>query len=151
MIETVGIIFTLTFDIVNKIPIIYTSDKWKYLAMVIKINFNENAKIQSFWNAFPELNHNEMVGFTKLLAEYKIIIFKDPQDHERTQERMKTFTEIMDNEMPVESIKMPQAETLTKIFSTLLIGLWASYYLALIYKIDPAPVKIVEDFKNKIK
>ena len=32
----------------NKIVLIYASNLWKYIAMVWKINFNENAKTQSF-------------------------------------------------------------------------------------------------------
>lgn len=134
----------------KKIPVIYTSDSWKYLAMVIKINFNENAKIQSFWNCFPELNHNEMVGYTHLLADYKIIIFQDLQDHLQIQKRMKIFQKILGNKIDIEIIDIKSGNCLYKIFSTLMLGLWASYYLALINNIDPAPVQMVEKFKKLI-
>ena len=39
----------------------------------------------------------------------------------------------------------------TIIFSTLLLGMLNSYYLALEYFIDPSPVDIVEDFKDRMK
>jgi glucose/mannose-6-phosphate isomerase len=135
----------------NKIPVIYTADSWKYLAMIIKINFNENSKVQSFWNTFPEMNHNEMVGYSNLLAEYKILIFKDPNDHERIQKRMGILKQVLADKIDVEIIDMPDASTLVKIFSTLMTGLWASYYLALENNIDPTPVKMVEEFKNLMK
>ena len=80
----------------GKIPLIYSSNVWKYVAMVWKINFNENTKTQSFWNAFPELNHNEMVGFKNLIAEYKNIILMDSAEHEQIKKRM----EIAKKEIP---------------------------------------------------
>jgi hypothetical protein len=31
-----------------------------------------------------------------------------------------------------------------------MLGDWTSYYLALEYRVDPTPVKMVEDFKKKM-
>ena len=39
---------------------------------------------------------------------------------------------------------------LFRIFSTLQIGCWASYYLALKYEIDPTPVDMVEELKTAL-
>ena len=54
----------------DKIPIIYASERLKNLAYVWKIKLNENSKIPAFCNYFPELNHNEMVGFAKIKNQY---------------------------------------------------------------------------------
>ena len=51
-------------NIADKIPIIYSSDNFRDVAKIWKIKFNENSKVPSFYNCFPELNHNEMVGFS---------------------------------------------------------------------------------------
>ncbi|NTW30523.1 MAG: hypothetical protein HGA33_04535, partial [Candidatus Moranbacteria bacterium] len=48
----------------GKTPVMYASPRYKSVAMVWKIKFNENSKTTAFWNFFPELNHNEMVGYT---------------------------------------------------------------------------------------
>ncbi|OGF33465.1 bifunctional phosphoglucose/phosphomannose isomerase [Candidatus Falkowbacteria bacterium RIFOXYA2_FULL_35_8] len=138
---------TLAKSLRDKTPIIYTSDHWKYLAMVIKINFNENSKIPCFWNVFPELNHNEMVGYTNPLTNYKILIFQDPDDNEKINQRIKVFQKLMENKLEVEIIPMSGQSAFSKLFSSLLIGLWTSYYLALEYGVDPAPVEMVEQFK----
>ena len=50
----------------GKVPVVYASERMKAVARVWKIKFNENCKIMSFCNSFPELNHNEMVGYTNL-------------------------------------------------------------------------------------
>jgi len=140
----------LAETIKGKVPIVYASNVWKYLAMVWKINFNENAKTQSFWNCFPELNHNEMVGFTNLVADYKIIILNDPSDHERIQKRIDVFKQVLGDKMDIEIITMHGETPFIKMLSTLLLGQWTSYHLALLYGIDPAPVDMVEEFKKKI-
>ena len=50
---------------------IYTDDgHLMSVARIAKIKFNENAKRPSFFNAFPELNHNEMIGFTVPLGKF---------------------------------------------------------------------------------
>jgi hypothetical protein len=38
-----------------------------------------------------------------------------------------------------------------KIFSTLLVGDWASYELALAMNVDPTPVQMVDDLKDRLK
>jgi glucose/mannose-6-phosphate isomerase len=133
----------------NKVPIIYSSNSWKYIPMVWKINFNENSKTHSFWNAIPEMNHNEMVGYTKLNADYKVIILKDSDDHERIQKRMDTLKDVLDTE--TEIIEMQGATLFEKMLNTLSLGLWSSYYLALLNELDPTPVEIVEKFKKLLQ
>ncbi len=137
----------------GKIPIIYASDKFKALAQIWKINFNENSKSPAFWNYFPELNHNEMVGFEKNQNPFHIIILRDKKlDHPRILKRMEITAELLkDKKIDVDFVDILEASLLTKIFSVILLGAWTSYYLALEYGIDPTPVKIVEEFKKKLK
>mgnify|MGYP001476204817 CR=1 FL=1 len=132
----------------DKTVLVYATNKWKYLAMVWKINFNENAKTQSFWNAFPEMNHNEMVGFTNLLTKYKTFIINDPDENSSNIKRAKIFTKLLGKKLNVENIEMPKGSEMLKMVTTLQLGLWTSYYLALLYRIDPAPVDLVEKFKK---
>jgi len=142
----------LALQIKDKVPIIYAADKYWSVARNLKIKFNEHAKTQSFWNVFPELNHNEMVGFTELIMPACFLLLRDSTDHPRIQKRMQIFTELMkDKGIAVITIEMQGADLLTKIFSTVLLGDWTAYYLALAYGIDPTPVALVEDFKKMMK
>ena len=45
------------------VPVIYASSKNEAIASSWKIKLNETGKIPAFYNIFPELNHNEMIGF----------------------------------------------------------------------------------------
>lgn len=139
----------LARKIKGKTPVIYASPQYKTVAMVWKIKINENAKTPAFWNFFPELNHNEMVGFTNPQAKFFIIMLKDPQDHERNQHRY-TPTAALLKEKGIESeiLDMQGDSVFYKIFSSITIADWTSYYLALEYGQDPTPVEMVEDLKK---
>ena len=137
--------------LIGKTPIIYSSPKYKALAMIWKIKINENAKTPAFYNFFPELNHNEMVGFTLPQGKFHIITLIDKKDHPQNIKRMKITAELL-KKKGIDStlIEMPDANIFNTIFSTLILGDWVSYYLALAYKQDPTPVAIVEDLKKKL-
>ena len=139
----------------NKIPLIYTSNKLRSLARIWKIKFNENSKVAAFFNYFPELNHNEMVAYTNLLKQnqnFKVIILRDKAEEKNILKRMElTATIIREKKIAVEFIDLKGKNLLEKIFSSLLLSDWTSYYLALNQKLDPTPVKIVELFKKKLK
>ena len=96
------------------------------------------------------MNHNEMLGFTNLVGEYKTFIIKDENDNERIKKRMTIFESLFDEKLNVEEIVMTDGTPLYKMITSLMIGLWTSYNLALLNKIDPAPVDIVENFKKKM-
>ncbi|KKQ41412.1 MAG: Bifunctional phosphoglucose/phosphomannose isomerase [Candidatus Levybacteria bacterium GW2011_GWB1_37_8] len=139
----------LAEKIKSKTPIIYASSEYKAVAMVWKIKINENAKTPSFWNFFPETNHNEMVGFTNPQAKFFIIMLKDPQDNERNKRRYET-TKALLKEKGIESeiINMEGNNVFSKMFSSVSLADWTSYYLALEYGQDPTPVDMVESLKK---
>jgi len=137
----------------GNIPIVYASNKLKIIARICKIGFNENAKSPAFWNYLPELNHNEMVGFTKKnnsdFRNFYFIIFKDLNDHLKIQKRMDLTKQILNKqEIKGEIIELKGKTLLEKAFYGIILSYWISYYLALLYNIDPEPVKLVEDFKK---
>lgn len=137
--------------LVGKTPVVYASDKFKALAMIWKIKFNENAKTPAYWNAFPELNHNEMVGYTQPQADFSMLLLRDHLDNERNKKRYDVFGEIMASRgFPVRVLDIPGSTIYTQIFNTLVLGDWVSYYLALAYGMDPTPVDMVEDFKKRL-
>jgi glucose/mannose-6-phosphate isomerase len=146
-----GIGKDLAKKIKGKTPVIYSSTKFKPVAMIWKIKINENAKTPAFWNFFPELNHNEMVGFTNPQASFITIMLKDTEDNSQNQKRFDVTAEILrEKKVSVEVIEMEKGSVFYKIFSALYLGDWTSYYLALEYGQDPNPVDMVEDFKKML-
>ncbi len=146
----------LAKKLLKKVPVIYSSENFKDLAKIWKIKFNENSKTPAFYNYFPELNHNEMVGYGGLkrlgFKNFHVIILQDVSDHPRILKRIKLTADLIrKNGAKVEIVAIQSGSVLFKIFSTLLLGDWVSYYLALENKIDPTPVQIVEEFKGQMK
>lgn len=133
----------------GKTPVIYASTKLKALAMVWKIKFNEHAKTPAFWNFFPELNHNEMIGFTNPQGKFFVIMLRDANDHPKNLNRFEATTSLLKNKgVEVETINVEGETVFTKIFRTLALGDFAAYHLALSYNQDPTPVDMVEELKK---
>lgn len=138
--------------IAQKIPVIYSSEENKALARIMKIKFNENAKTPAFFNSFPELNHNEMAGWTKNFSPFTFLFLKDSDDLPRVQKRMNLTAQILaDLGLKSETIEIKGSEPLEKIFKNLIFGDWLSYHLALFYGVDPTPVELVEELKKRMK
>lgn len=139
------------------VPIIYSSRKNGSIAYAWKVKINETAKKPSFSNVFPELNHNEMVGFhpsevSKLLSQnFYFIFLKDSTDNPRTLKRMEVTAKLFKNQkLNVETIELAGNDVFTKIFSSLQFADWISYYIAKGYGIDPADISAIEEFKKQI-
>ena len=73
-------------EIYGTCPIIYGSENMGWLvALRLKGQLAENAKILSFNNHFPEQNHNEIEGWTKnehIMKNFSVIWIKDDEDHD---------------------------------------------------------------------
>lgn len=136
----------------QKIPVIYASQDNQALAKLWKISFNENTKIPAFYNVFPELNHNEMVGWTRNLGPFSLIFLQDKNDLPRVKKRLDITAELLKKQnLPVDFIEVIGETPLEKIFWALIFGNWLSYHLALFYGIDPTPVEMVEELKKKLR
>lgn len=142
----------------NFIPIIYASTRNESIAYNWKIRFNETGKIPAFYNTFPELNHNEMVGFDgekktkKLLKNFYFIFLKDKADHPRILLRMEVLKEILKKKrFPMETLELEGKNIWEKIFPSLLIADWTAYYITQQYGLKARETKIIDRFKNIIK
>ncbi len=130
-------------------PVVYSGESYKSVALVWKIKLNENAKTPAFWNFFPELNHNEMVGWTLPQGRFTALFLRDPSDHPRIVKRLGITAELLrEKGVAVEMIDLEGDSVFEKIFSTVMLGDFTSYYLALEYGQDPTPVDMVEKLKK---
>jgi len=142
---------TIAKELKGKVPIIYSTDNNSSIAMISKIKFNENTKTQAFWNFFPEVNHNEMVGFTNLVMNPFFLIYKSKFTTDRNHKRIEVFTSIMRNKgISVEVIDMIGNNLISEILNAYYFIDHVTLYLAEEYGVDPEPVELVEKFKKMI-
>ncbi len=148
----------LASSLEGKIPLIYSSFENSAIAYIYKITFNESVKIPAFYNLFPELNHNEMEGFDvgvnsvsgELAEKFHIILLRDSSDHPRITKRMESTGALLKG-IGITNLDLEKGSSLYKIFSAIIVAYWASIYMSKGYKVEPAPVPLIEKFKNLIK
>ncbi|MBI2627996.1 MAG: hypothetical protein HYW71_01000 [Candidatus Niyogibacteria bacterium] len=143
------------------VPLVYSSEKNRAAAYNWKIRFNETGHVPAFCNVFPELNHNEMAGFDfqestqesikELSRNFYFIFLKDSGDHPRIIKRMEVMEAILrDKKMPVENVSLEGENFLHKVFSSVALADWTSFYLVQTSGFKAESEFIVEKFKKLI-
>lgn len=143
-------------DLYGLIPIIYgVEDYTGMVAYRWKTQFNENAKVPAFSHVFPELNHNEVVGWDvpkEMNRCFGILILEDNDDPKAIKRRIKITSSIMKDKVPyLRSIYARGMGRLAKIFSLIYIGDLVSVYLAILNGVDPYPVRIIDYLKEEFR
>jgi len=139
----------------GKLPLIYTSDDFTSAVGVRwKGQICENAKMLAYSNVFPELNHNELVGWNQyrdLLKQTAVIMLHDKSDHPRTAFRMSiTKSLIKKYTSAIIDVESEGNSLLTRLFSLILLGDWVSYYLSILNGVDATPVKAIDFLKESL-
>jgi glucose/mannose-6-phosphate isomerase len=139
----------------GKIPVIWGSaGVSETAAMRWKGQINENAKSLAYFNVFPELNHNEIVGFEwppELIAQMAVIILRDKFASERINRRIEITKKIIQDKVGrIIEVQSEGVGFLARFFSLTYVGDYASYYLALEYGVNPTPVKVIDFLKTEL-
>src|SRR4030095_16307831 len=72
----------------DRMPVVYTDEvHLNSIARITKIKFNENSKRPAWFNALPEANHNEMIGFMQQFGKFGLLYLHDPASHPRIRQR----------------------------------------------------------------
>ncbi len=140
----------------GKIVIIYTGPT---LTDVVGLRWKgqicENSKALAFANQFPEFNHNELVGWSPSVDAHKeqlaVVLLRDMDDHAQVRHRMNIVSEIIKSrEVAVNEVHSRGETQLERMLSLVQIGDFTSYYLAVLNKVDPTPIKVIEALKKAL-
>ena len=141
-------------ELVETIPIIYGFRQYRSVAHRLKTQFNENSKVPSKHDVFPELNHNETVGWEApelLTKNYSVILIRDPGEPPEIRHRIETTKPlVLHKARKVLEIYARGERKLAKMFSVLRVGDFMSVYLAILQGVDPTPVKIIDEVKREL-
>lgn len=148
------------------VPIIYASSRNHSVAYNWKIKFNETGKIPAFSNVFPELNHNEMTGFSarggsapggdvhnevkEFVEKFHFIFLKDDTDHPQIKKRMDVLEKLYNDRGLSTTSYVLKGKGFEKIFAALVMADWAAYHTAELYGLESEQVPMVEEFKKAI-
>ena len=143
----------LALFVQGKVPVIYGG----YLAEVArrwKGQFNENAKTTAFFEAFPELDHNAVVGYQDpgnvddCLA---FVMLSSDYDTARTRVRLEVTGELMERYgLSYRTVAARGKSRLPQVFSAAYVADFVSYYLAALYGVDPTPIEPIDHLKAEL-
>ncbi|MFA6610041.1 MAG: bifunctional phosphoglucose/phosphomannose isomerase, partial [Candidatus Omnitrophota bacterium] len=139
----------------GKFPVLYGGqDHMDSAATRWRGQFAENAKTLASTHLFPEMDHNEIMGWEhpkRLLKDFVAVILRDKSDHPRVSKRMDVTKKIIEKQgVEVIEVYSMGKDLLSRIFSLIFIGDLVSYYLAMMNKVDPTPVEKIEYLKKEL-
>ncbi len=137
------------------LPVVYGAEGYlSVAAQRWKAQFNEMAKIPSFYNCFPELNHNETVGwqnFQDVCAKCHLVVLGEPALYDRIEKRVKITLDLLEGSVGlITRVCARGANTTEKLLDLISFGDYVSVYLALAIGQDPTPVARIEELKKRL-
>ena len=112
---------------------------------------NENSKMLCWHHALPEMNHNELVGWTTPNDKLAVVFFRNETDYERTAARMELTKGIVSKYTPyVFEVFSKGATHLQRSMYLVHFGDWVSWYLSEIKNIDATEVKVIDFLKGEL-
>jgi glucose/mannose-6-phosphate isomerase len=138
----------------NHLPVIYGAGIISEVARRWKTQLNENAKAWAFFEVFPELNHNAVVGYqfpAELATRIVVVLLHSTRLPERIKLRYQITCQLLQRAgVSYQTIDGSGDCPLSQVMSLVLFGDYTSYYLAMLYKTDPSPVKAIDFLKEKL-
>jgi len=139
----------------NKFVIIYGSSSTTEIAAIrFRGQLAENSKTLSSHHVFPEMNHNEIVGWENpkdVLKNFVVVILRSEKDNKRVKKRIEISKKIIKrSKAKIIEIEAMGDNLLAQFFSLIYTCDWISFYLAVLNKIDPTPVKRVQYLKKEL-
>ncbi|MBD3228872.1 MAG: bifunctional phosphoglucose/phosphomannose isomerase [Candidatus Lokiarchaeota archaeon] len=140
---------------VNNIPVIYITSAFQSIAKRYKTQFNENSKVPCKVDYFPELAHNEVVGWECAMEMSKnfICLLLRIDESEEIKTRIEMTKSIVLKEKLAEVIEIYSRgeSNLSKILSLILVGDYISLYLAILNNKDPSSTESIDKLKTELK
>ncbi|HET6645298.1 MAG TPA: bifunctional phosphoglucose/phosphomannose isomerase [Fimbriimonadales bacterium] len=143
----------LAMAIHGGIPVIYGLGGWQgIVASRWKSQINENSKSMAFANAFPELNHNEIMGWTladrQSVAKWSMVILEGGDETRHMRERARVMRDITASKCSSFTISARGADLLTQMLTLTYYGDFVSMYLAALYGVDPESIDAITKLKG---
>jgi len=115
----------------------------------------ENAKHPATGNVFPELDHNEIMGFeaapADLLARMRVVVLRDRDDHPQVVKRYAATRALVEPAVGGwTEVESGGDSRLARVLSLVQLGDAASFWLAMAKGVDPTPVETIQALKRQL-
>lgn len=138
-------------NLLNKIPVIYTLGTCEGVAVRFRQQINENSKMLCWHHVFPEMNHNELVGWTTKNDDLVVVTFHTSFDFDRTKKRYEVCKPVFQKySNEVIDIVAKGESKLEQFLYLINIGDWISCYIADLRGIDAVEVNVIDHLKGEL-
>lgn len=138
----------------NKLPVLYVSNGLEPVAVRFQHQLNENAKQLCHVNVFPEMNHNEIVGWQhpeSIYEQLSVLLIRTAYDHPRVRLRMDLSKKIFEDKVQdVVEIEAQGATYLEQALYLIHLFDWVSVYLAELNNVDPNTIGNIDYLKGEL-
>ena len=143
----------IAYALQGKIPLIYTAAAGlEPVAMRWKGQLSENSEVMAFYNVFPELNHNEVMGWGPLQEinrNFRPVYLRDRHLHHNILKRMQITKTILEQHTEgVVEVESSGTSLLARMFSLIFLGDMVSLYLAILNRVDPTAIGNINYIKR---
>lgn len=118
-----------------------------------RCQFNENSKTLAYSSEYPELNHNEVVGWelpSDLARGLGAIVLKEPDAQPRIQARIDITRELIGAKADPQIIEAEGHSPLARALWAVYLGDFTSVYLALLSGRDPVAIVAIQELKRRL-
>ena len=123
-------------------------------AHVFANQLNETAKNFSFYYFLPSLNHHLLEGMehpSALGQSVKFVFLSSDLYSGKIRKRLDITKDILEKQkIEVAIIELQGATKLVQAFEAISISSWTTYYLGLLYGVDPSKIPWVDYFKEQL-
>jgi glucose/mannose-6-phosphate isomerase len=134
----------------GKLPILYGLGGWPaVVANRWRSQINENAKQLAFANAYPELDHNEIMGWVGASLEmFAGVRLEGSSPEPPLRARAQATEELIG--LSFARVAARGETLLAQMLSLVYLGDWVSLYLARLNGVDPADIGWIDRLKEKL-
>jgi glucose/mannose-6-phosphate isomerase len=145
----------LAEDLHGAVSVLYGLGAWQgIVANRWKGQINENAKNMTFANAFPELNHNEILGWVKAdgqgVEKWVAVVLEDGQESAKMQKRRDVTASLISTTAKTHRVSARGDSLLERMLSLVFFGDFVSLYLAALNGIDPENIDSINTLKSEL-
>jgi glucose/mannose-6-phosphate isomerase len=141
----------LAESIQHKLPVIYSSPWLEGVATRWTQQVGENSKGLSWKNVYPEMNHNELVGWASGTKDLAVIFLLSDHDHPRVARRMELSETIIRKHTPhIHHYKAKGSSRLEQALYLIHLGDWMTVYLAAFKGVDDIEIEVIDWLKGEL-
>lgn len=137
------------------VSVIYGLGSWQAIvANRWKGQINENAKNMTFANAFPELNHNEILGWVLAdkqgVERWVAVVLEDGTESAKMQARRDVTARLVAGVAATCRVQARGESLIERMLSLVLFGDFVSLYLAALNGVDPENIDSINVLKREL-